>query len=118
MYDRGFRKLIAWREAHALTVFMYRITANFPKNEMYGLTSQLRRASSSTKAQIAEGSRMSTAPHRKSYYERSYASNAEVDSFAELAKDLGYIDIPTYKILLDHINRLGFLIHKLIESCT
>ncbi len=116
-YDRGFRRLIAWQEAHKLTVFMYQVTTSFPKHEIYGLTSQLRRAASSTKAQIAEGSRMSTAAHRKSYYERAYASNAEVDSFIELAIDLEYIDTTTYESFLDHINRVGYLTHKLIQSC-
>lgn len=116
-YHNGFRKLIAWQEAHKLTILIYKITMDFPKNETYGIVSQLRRAASSSAAQIAEGSRMNTTAHRKLYYERSYASNTEVDSFCELAKDLEYINTTTYEKLLNHINRLGFLIHKLIASC-
>ena len=116
-YEQGFRKLFAWQEALKLTVMIYRITASFPQEERYGLTSQLRRASSSTKAQIAEGSRMSTQAHKRSYYERSYASNAEVDSFIELAKELDYINQTTHEELLNQINKLGFLIHKLVASC-
>ncbi len=116
-YKKGFRNLIGWKEAHKLTILIYRITAQFPKHEQYGLISQLRRAASSTAAQIAEGSRMSTMAHKRLYYERAYASNAEVDNFLELVKDLEYINPSTYQDLLKHINQVGFLIHKLIQSC-
>lgn len=116
-YNKGFRSLIAWQEAHKLTIIIYQITASFPREEVYGITSQLRRAASSTKAQIAEGSQMSTARHRKLYYERAYASNAEVDSFMKLAKDLDYMNNDKYQNALRQINQLGYLIHKLINSC-
>jgi hypothetical protein len=59
-FGEGFRKLVAWQEAHGLTMEIYKVTAAFPRDEQYGLTSQLRRAASSIGAQIAEGSRMGT----------------------------------------------------------
>jgi four helix bundle protein len=52
---RDFRELKVWEKAHALTLDVYRTTAEFPKNEMYGLTSQVRRAAGSIGANIAEG---------------------------------------------------------------
>ena len=52
--DKGFRKLIVWQRAHQLTLLIYKLTEKFPKNEIYGLTSQLRRASVSVPANIAE----------------------------------------------------------------
>lgn len=82
------------------------------------MTNQLRRASSSIEAQLAEGSRMDTSAHRKLYYSRSYASSAEVDCFLELAKDLGYIENESYKSLNAQVNRVSYLINKLHKSCS
>ena len=96
----GFRKLIVWQEAHKLTVQIYKETAGFPKTELYGITNQLRRASSSIGAQIAEGSRMKTAAHRSVYYERAYASAAEVDNFLQLSLDLKYFRHENYENVL------------------
>jgi four helix bundle protein len=53
--DKGFRKLIVWQKAHQLALFVYKLTDKFPKTEIYGLTSQLRRAVVSVPANIAEG---------------------------------------------------------------
>lgn len=53
--EKGFRKLIVWQKAHALTLLVYKSTEPFPKSEIYGLTSQLRRAAVSVAANIAEG---------------------------------------------------------------
>jgi four helix bundle protein len=120
MYSRtfqyGFRKIIAWQEAHKMTLLIYRVTQKFPSHETYGITSQLRRASSSVAAQIVEGSRMHTAPHRSIFYERSYASAAEVDYFLELAKDLGYLDAKDFEICISAINRTSYLIQQLSAS--
>ncbi|MBT3835454.1 four helix bundle protein [Candidatus Peribacteria bacterium] len=116
-YSDGFRKLIAWQEAHKLTLNIYKITKNFPREEMYGITSQLRRASSSVAAQITEGSRMPTLNHRKSYYDRAYSSVVEVDYFLELSKDLEYLNGENYKELLEKVNRVAYLTKKLSNSC-
>ena len=116
-FDKGFRKLLAWQEARQLTLRIYEVTKTFPKEELYGLTSQLRQAASSVDAQIAEGSRMPTEQHRKLYYDRAYASTAEVDNFLELAHDLGYLNDMDYDELLERTNHVAFLIHRLSASC-
>jgi len=59
---------------------------------------------------------MSTSAHRKIYYERAYASASEVDNFLELSFDLGYSDSEKYKELLSLVNRVSYLLKKLIES--
>lgn len=117
IYTAGFRKLIAWQEAHRFTLRIYQITASFPSSERYGITSQLQRASSSVAAQIVEGSRMPTMSHRKIYYDRAYASAAEVDYFLELAHDLHYIDDQIYRELTKGINSVSALTYKLSASC-
>ncbi len=117
-FQNGFRKLIAWKEAHIFTLAIYKVTATFPRQECYGITSQLRRASSSIGAQIAEGSRMPTMQHRKLYYDRAYASAAEVDSFLDLAHDLNYMNDEIYENLVGHINRVSYLVHSLSAAST
>ena len=53
--DKGFRKLLVWQRAHELVLSIYKMTENFPKSELFGLTSQMRRAAVSISANIAEG---------------------------------------------------------------
>lgn len=117
MYNSGFRKLNAWQEAHRLTLRIYNVTSIFPSSEKFGITSQLQRAASSVAAQIVEGSRMPTMPHRKIYYDRAYASAAEVDYFLQLAHDLGYLKEEQHKNLLELLNRVSALTYKLSASC-
>jgi four helix bundle protein len=116
-YTSGFRKLIAWQKAHEITLDIYRFTRSFPKDELYGITSQLRRASSSIAAQITEGSRMTTMNHRKSYYDRAYASAAEVDYFLELAHDLEFLPAEKYEEFAKKINYVSALVLGLAQSC-
>ena len=116
-FHNGFRKLIAWQRSHELTLAIYQITKLFPSDERYGITSQLRRASSSIGAQIAERSRMPTQVHRKIYYDRAYTLAAEVDNFLEVAKDLQYLSTQIYEELLQKINRLSYLVNRLSCSC-
>lgn len=116
LFRKTFRQLVAWREAHLLTLEIYSLTKSFPQEERFGITNQLRRASSSVAAQIAEGAQMPTFPHRLLFYQRAYASAAEVDYFLELSKDLGYMAMEQYNKLLNHVNRVCFLTHKLSRS--
>ncbi len=112
----GFRKLIAWQEAKLLTLKIYKHTSSFPKHELFSLTNQLRRASSSAMANIAEGSAMATSPHRKAYYQRAKGSVVEVDNFAELGFELGYITEQEFDDLSDHCARLAHLLKRLVQA--
>lgn len=112
----GFRKLIAWKEAKALTIKVYKMTEVFPKSEVFGITSQMRRASASSMSNIAEGSAMPTKSHRDAYYARAKGSVTEIDSFTELCLELGFIARIEYNDIVDHCARLMHLIIRLIES--
>ena len=115
-YNKGFRSLLAWKESHCLTLLVYEVTQAFPRDERYGITSQMRRAASSIGAQLAEGSRMPTAAHRKLYYDRAYSSAAELDNFLELARDLKYLSQEHYAACMKLVNQVSFLIMKLSKS--
>jgi four helix bundle protein len=112
----GFRSLIAWKEAKALAVKVYRLTAKFPKEELFGITSQMRRAASSITSNIAEGSAMPTKAHRIAFYVRARGSTVEVDNFAELAFDLQYLTREEFDDLVDHCARVSHLITRLIAG--
>src|SRR4029077_6626494 len=96
---RDYTKIEAWRMADDLTVAVYERTRSFPKEEMYGLTSQLRRASYSVPANIVEGSSRGS---KKDYLHFLYiapGSLSEAQYFVHLARRLGYLSSDQANIL-------------------
>ena len=88
---KDFRELKVWEKAHAITLRSYRLTENFPKQELFGLASQIRRSSSSIPANIAEGcGRLgNTELHR--FLQIACGSASELEYHFLLARDLGYL---------------------------
>ena len=81
-----------WQDAQDFAVAIYMLTKNFPKDELYALTNQMRRASSSISANIAEGFGRKSAKEKAQFYRVAYGSLLEVKNFSYLSKRLGYID--------------------------
>ena len=96
---RDFRQIKVWAKAHQLTLEIYKITAQFPREEMYGLTSQLRRASASIPANIAEGFGRGGNVELARFLQIGIGSAYEVEYHALLAKDLGFIQAGVYDYL-------------------
>lgn len=96
---RTFKELIVWQKAHQLVLNIYKITKDFPKEEVYALTSQVRRASVSIAANIAEGYKKKTKPHKLSFLNISEGSLEEVKYYLILSKDLDYISENTFQKL-------------------
>jgi four helix bundle protein len=88
---RNFRNIQVWKRAHELVLAVYRVTAEFPKGENYGLTSQMRRASVSIPANIAEGCGRSGNIELARYLEIARSSAGELEYYVVLARDLGLI---------------------------
>lgn len=88
---RDFRKLKVWEKSHALTLAVYKATAVFPQQEMYGVTSQLRRAAASIAANIAEGCGRTSETELARFMEIGMASASEVAYYLILARDLTYL---------------------------
>lgn len=84
-----FERLLAWQHCHRLAILTYRVTAQFPKAELYGITSQMRRAASSAAATIAEGSAKRGRREFRRYLDMAVGSLAELEYFGILARDLG-----------------------------
>jgi len=88
---RDFRELKVWQKAHALTLDVYRATKSFPREELYGLTSQIRRAAVSIAANIAEGAGKNSRPEFARFLQIASGSASELEYHLLLAGDLGYL---------------------------
>jgi len=97
----SFEDLIVWQKSQILAVSVYKITKSFPKDEMFGMSSQLRRAASSISANIAEGFGRSTVGDKAHFYTMAYGSLLEVKNFLYLAQKLEYISTSERDVLLD-----------------
>jgi four helix bundle protein len=96
---RDFRQLTVWVKAHLLTLDIYRATGEFPREEQYGLTSQLRRAAAAIPANIAEGCGKDTEADLARYMQISMGSASELEYHLLLAHDLTYLDGQKYQAL-------------------
>ncbi len=108
---RDYRKMQVWEKAHQFTLRLYQITACFPKEEMYGLTSQIRRAAASIPANIAEGAGRETQAELVHFLYVASGSAAELDYHLLLARDLGYIESHDYPELENCINEIKRMLH-------
>jgi four helix bundle protein len=93
---QDFRKLTVWRKAHQLTLDVYRVTRTFPKEELYGLTSQIRRASSSIATNLAEGCGRTGAGELRRFADMAMGSASEVEYLLLLARDLSLMNERDY----------------------
>jgi four helix bundle protein len=101
----SFEDLIVWQKSHQLTLFVYRVTTGFPKTELYGLVSQMRRAAVSVPANIAEGFKRRKNPDKARCMNIAQGSLEEVRYYFLLSRDLGYLkDIERSRI--DEVARL------------
>jgi four helix bundle protein len=113
---QNYKELKVWQKSYQLCLAIYRITARFPKDEKFGLTSQMRRASVSVPSNIAEGyGRKTTADYVKSLY-IAYGSNCELETQMMLSGDLDYIDRALSKDILEEIYADERMLKALIKS--
>ena len=91
MATKTFKELIVWQKAHAFVLKVYSFSESFPKSELYGLTSQFRRAAVSIAANIAEGYAKKSPADKLRFFNISQGSSEECSYYVILSKDLGYI---------------------------
>jgi len=94
---KDFRDLNVWEKSHKLTLEIYVATAGFPRSELYGLTSQIRRCSASIGANIAEGCGKRGNNEFQRYLQIASGSASELDYHLLLARDLGFLPDPDYR---------------------
>jgi len=103
---KTFEDLIVWQEAHEFVLGVYRFTDSFPKSELYGLTSQLRRAAVSIVANIAEGFKKTGKADKARFFNTSQGSIEECRYYLVLSRDLNYGDPKDLGLLLDEVSKL------------
>ena len=106
MLKLNHKKLDVWQLAIKFVSKIYRLTATYPKEELFGLTSQTRRAAVSISANIAEGVARKSLKERKRFYEISRSSLVEVDTHIEIAKELKYLNEKVIVELDQDLNEL------------
>ena len=113
---RDYREIKAWQKAHTLTLDLYRVTKAFPKEELFGLTSQIRRWAASIGANIAEGCGKQGNADLARYLQIAAGSPSELDYHLLLAHDLELLATETYEPLAGHLVEVrkmitGFINH-------
>ena len=107
---KTFKELIVWQKSHKLVLEVYKATSGFPKQEVYALTSQIRRASVSIAANIAEGYKKKTKPNKLNFLNISEGSLEEVKYYLILSKDLEFISEKEFVNLENLTEEVGRLI--------
>lgn len=102
--SKSFQDILVWQKAHQMVLAIYKDSSQFPKEELFGLTSQIRRAAMSVPANIAEGFKRTGIKDKLRFYNIAQSSLEEVKYFLILSNDLGYIKSVT---LLSQANEVG-----------
>jgi len=110
---RGYKDLIVWQKAKVFCVNIYKLTDEFPKSELFGLISQLRRAAVSIPSNIAEGSKRNTTKDSNQFYSIAYGSGAELETQLEISKEL-FISLKDKIVVLENdLNEIMKMLNKL-----
>ncbi len=111
---KDFRDLKVWEKAHQFVLAAYPLTRRFPTDELYGLTSQLRRSAASIPTNLAEGCGRGTDPELARFCDIAMGSASEADYQLLLARDLGYLDAPTYQSIYNQLTE----VQRMLRSFT
>lgn len=103
---KTFEDLLVWQKAHSFVLAAYRLSVSFPKHEIYGLTSQFRRAAVSIAANIAEGFRKRTKADKLRFLNIAQGSVEECRYYLILTNDLGYSDVAEINPILQEVSKL------------
>lgn len=112
----SYRDLVAWQKAVDLVAEVYRITRSFPKDEIYGLTSQLRRAAVSIPSNIAEGQGRLSKGEFRQFLGQARGSVLEVETQAIIARRLGFLEDAAAENVLSRSAEVNRILNGLLES--
>jgi len=112
----NFTDLIAWQKSRDFAIMIYKVTDNFPKTEIFGLSSQLRRAAVSVSSNIAEGFSRNTSKDKNHFYSIAKGSLTEIESQLLISSKLGFLKEKDLEIILIAKTQLSKLFSGLIKS--
>jgi four helix bundle protein len=113
---KDFRRLTVWEKAHAVTLATYRMTANFPREELYGISSQMRRCSASVAANIAEGCGRTGNGELRHFLNTASGSAVELEYFLLLARDLSLVSAGAYETLCRDVLEVQRMLASLLRK--
>ena len=113
---KDYRELKVWERAHQLTLAVYKTTAMFPKDELYGLTSQIRRACASIPANIAEGCGRSGDAEFARFLQIAMGSASELDYHLLLARDLNFVNSGDYEQFANELTEVRRMLNSFIQK--
>ena len=113
---KDFRDIKVWQKAHNLTLEIYKATRSFPKDELYTLVSQIRRASVSIPANVAEGCGRGTDSELRQFLQIVMGSASELEYHLLLARDLGYLETAKYEPLNDQVTEVKRMLASFIQK--
>jgi len=113
---RDFRQLKAWGRAHRLTLAVYKATATFPRDELYGLTTQMRRSCASIPTNIAEGCGRSRDAEFARFLQMAMGSASELGYQLLLAQDLGPLDTSTHEQVASELSETKRMLNVFIQK--
>ena len=113
---RDFRQLKVWEKSHDLTLAVYKATSKFPRDELYGLTSQIRRSCASIPANIAEGCGRKGKADFARFFQIALGSASEVEYHFLLACDLALLSRPDYQRLANEVTEVKRMLTSLIQK--
>jgi four helix bundle protein len=116
LMGESYRELIVWQKAIRLVTEIYRATRQFPRDELYGLTSQLRRAAVSVPSNIAEGQARFSRKEFHHFLSQAQGSLVEIETQLIIAQNLGYLPTQQSEPLLAKTAELGRILNGLIAS--
>jgi four helix bundle protein len=116
MKEFNFERLIAWQKARMLSKEIYLLTHDFPKEELYAITSQIRRSAVSIACNLAEGSSRLHKKDAARFYEIAYSSAIELLNLIIISKDFCWINEESYNDIRGKISELSFMINHLHTS--
>ena len=111
--SKGYKDLIAWQKGLELAEMVYKVTEKFPKEEIYGLISQMRRSAVSIPSNVAEGQLRNSMKEFKQFISIALGSSGELDTQLELARRLGYISEQFHQEIVRAINEEMKILHGL-----
>ena len=109
---KSFTDLKTWQEAHKLVLIIYKATKQFPREELFGLTNQMRRAAVSITSNIAEGFSRQSYREKVQFYSIAQGSNTELQNQLLVAKDVEYLEKTDFKEIVNQ----SIIVHKLLNG--
>lgn len=115
---KDFRQLKVWEKAHQLTLAVYQVTASFPRDESYGLTSQMRRAAASIPSNLAEGCGRNSDAELARFSSMAAGSASELEYHLLLARDLNLIPLNSHQLLTEQVVEIKRMLSGLVQKLT